>query len=136
LPDTDNVEEASDKLFEVHSVRIVSDTNKILVSNVAKLCLCDKFSPALVHKADDLVNQKGGDFLLLVTLTLNFIRTDNNQILTKIEANSEHPLNTHESYMKLRRFKIIAFASALNFSKVVSSQLKFVDTNWLLVLGI
>jgi hypothetical protein len=35
--------------------------------------------------------------------------------------------------MKLRKFKTIAFASILNFSKVVSNQLKFVDTNWLLV---
>jgi hypothetical protein len=62
LPDTDNVKEASDKLFEVNSARIVSDTDKI-VSNIAKLCLCEKFSPALLHKADDLVNQKGRDFL-------------------------------------------------------------------------
>jgi predicted nucleic acid-binding protein len=37
--------------------------------------------------------------------------------------------------MKLRKFKTIAFASVLNFLKVVSSQLKFVDTNWLLVFG-
>jgi hypothetical protein len=87
-----------------------------------------------VHKADDLFNQKGGDFLSLVTLTeskINFIRTDAYQILTRIEDDPEHPLNIHESCMKLRSLKTIAFAAVLNFSKVVSSQLKFVDTNWL-----
>jgi hypothetical protein len=75
LPDTDNIEEISDELFEVDAVKIIADNDK-LVSNVAKLCLCDKFSPALIHKADDLVNRKGGDLLSLVTLTeseINFI---------------------------------------------------------------
>jgi hypothetical protein len=99
LPDTDNIEEVSDDLFEVDSVKIVSDTDK-LVSNVAKLCLSDKFSPALVHKADDLINERWGDFLSLITLTeseINFIRTDTNQILSKIEDDPEHPLSVHES---------------------------------------
>jgi hypothetical protein len=93
----------SDDLFEIDTVKIVSDNDK-LVSNVAKLCLCDKFSPALIHKADDLVNRKGGDLLSMVTLTeseINFIRTDTNQILSRIEDDQEHSFSVHDSCMKL-----------------------------------
>jgi hypothetical protein len=74
----------------------------------------------------------------MVTLTeseINFIRTDTNQILSKIEDDPEHSIRVHESCMKLRRFKTIPFASILNFSKVVSNQLKFRDTDWLIVFG-
>jgi hypothetical protein len=60
---------------------------------------------------------------------------DTNQILTKIEDDPEHPLHVHESCMNLRKFRTVDFVSVLSFSKVVSSQLKFVDTNWLLVFG-
>jgi hypothetical protein len=74
----------------------------------------------------------------MFTLTeseINFIRTDINQILSRIEDDPEHSISVHNSCMKLRRFKTIAFASILNFAKVVSNQLKFVDTDWLLVFG-
>jgi hypothetical protein len=35
--------------------------------------------------------------------------------------------------MKLKKLKTYAFAAVFNFSTVVSTQLKFVDTNWWLV---
>ena len=92
LDETNDVLELNDSMFEVDAVRIVSDT-AITTPNISASCLCDKFNSNLISKADDLVNKKGGSLMSLVTLTekeINFIRTDTNQILSKIEDDPGH----------------------------------------------
>ena len=135
--ETEDIEQVDDALFDVSNVKLISEIEDERQKG-SSTCLCDRFNQNLIHKADNLVNEKGGDLMSWVSLTekeINLIRTDTNQILTKIEDDPTHSLAKHQQCMRLRKFKTYAFASVLNFEKLLENRLKFSDTNWLLVFG-